>query len=166
MFATTERLILRAYVDSDGKHIEDMYGNERVQRTGSIEYVVPWGPAELKKKIEKLNDALMNIIIEVKEDRCGSLRWILRANNNMNSIWRAGDEEDRWAGRLALYKSNDKNRDLSMGIALVEKWWGQGFGTEIVQWVVMYGFEQLGAHRISLGVLGSNKRAIELYKRW
>jgi RimJ/RimL family protein N-acetyltransferase len=69
-------------------------------------------------------------------------------------------------GHLALHTRNDKNRDLSMGIALVEKWWGQGFGTEVLQWAVMYGFEQLGAHRISLGTLGSNKRAMELYKRW
>jgi hypothetical protein len=73
MFATTERLILRAYVESDGKRIGDMYNNERVQRTAMIEYVAPWGPAQLKKTMDGLNDALMHIIIEVKEDRCGFL---------------------------------------------------------------------------------------------
>jgi hypothetical protein len=73
MFATTERLILRTYVESDGKHIEDMYNDERVRRTTEIDYVVPCGPAELKKKIEKRNDALMHVIIEVKEDRYGFL---------------------------------------------------------------------------------------------
>jgi hypothetical protein len=73
MFATTERLILRAYVDSDGKHIGDMYNNERVQRTAMIEYIAPWGPAQSKKTMDGLNDALMHIIIEVKEDRCGFL---------------------------------------------------------------------------------------------
>jgi hypothetical protein len=85
MFATTEHLILRAYVDSDGKHIGDMYNDERVQRTAEIGYVVPWGPAELKKTIEELNDALMHIIIEIKEDRCSFLSSTLRANINMNS---------------------------------------------------------------------------------
>jgi RimJ/RimL family protein N-acetyltransferase len=78
----------------------------------------------------------------------------------------AGGDENRWVGHLALHYESEKNRDLGMGIALVEKWWGRGFGTEIVQWVVMYAFEQLATHRISLAVIGTNERALSLYKRW
>jgi hypothetical protein len=81
MFATTEHLILRAYVDSDGERIRGMYNNQQVQRAAMPDYIVPWGPPLLSKWLERLNSALMHVIIEVKEDQCGFLSWAYAANN-------------------------------------------------------------------------------------
>jgi RimJ/RimL family protein N-acetyltransferase len=37
-------------------------------------------------------------------------------------------------------------------------------GTEATRWIVNHAFEQLGMHRVSLGVIGDNPRAITLYE--
>jgi RimJ/RimL family protein N-acetyltransferase len=37
-------------------------------------------------------------------------------------------------------------------------------GTEATRWIVNHAFEQLGKHRVSLGVIGDNPRAITLYE--
>jgi diamine N-acetyltransferase len=42
---------------------------------------------------------------------------------------------------------------------------GQGFGKFAVGWVIDWSFNHLGAHRIWLNVLQSNKRARRLYER-
>ncbi|KAI0259935.1 acyl-CoA N-acyltransferase [Gloeopeniophorella convolvens] len=68
-------------------------------------------------------------------------------------------------GFAGLLLSGARNRDAHVGIALVEEWRGKGFGGEIVRWLVQYGLKELGLHRVSLSVIGSNVGAYDLYKR-
>ncbi|TFY73946.1 hypothetical protein EWM64_g10066 [Hericium alpestre] len=43
--------------------------------------------------------------------------------------------------------------------------WGNGYGTEVMRWLVERGFEGLGLHRLALGVFETNERAVAVYKK-
>jgi RimJ/RimL family protein N-acetyltransferase len=56
--------------------------------------------------------------------------------------------------------------DAAVGIALNATYRGRGFGTEVMHWLITYGFGELGLRRISLNVLEDNTPAIRMYKKW
>ncbi len=58
-----------------------------------------------------------------------------------------------------------QNLDGTFGIAVAESWQGQGYGTEIMEWLVPYSFRVLGLRRVTLQVFSSNTGAIALYER-
>jgi RimJ/RimL family protein N-acetyltransferase len=106
---------------------------------------------------------------------------ILEAKKDDNST----DDCDTWAGVMTLdgKKGIDKNREAHFGIAISQSlaihrcartyhyfkgapWQDKGFGTQATEWIVEYAFEQLGIHRVSLGMMASNERALALYKKW
>lgn len=43
-------------------------------------------------------------------------------------------------------------------------WWGKGLGKKVTKAIVGWGFSQLNLHKITLGVLGNNERAIRMYE--
>jgi RimJ/RimL family protein N-acetyltransferase len=43
--------------------------------------------------------------------------------------------------------------------------WGQGYGTEAMQLLLAFAFEELNLHRVQLTVFGYNARAIALYEK-
>jgi len=46
------------------------------------------------------------------------------------------------------------------------RYWGRGYGTEAVELLLIYGFEQLGADRFYIpGVWGFNQRSLRLWRR-
>ena len=56
-------------------------------------------------------------------------------------------------------------RHTDMTIIIGEKdEWGKGYGTEVGHLLLHYAFRQLGFHRISIGVVGSNKRALRFWR--
>ncbi|VDB97473.1 unnamed protein product [Peniophora sp. CBMAI 1063] len=56
-------------------------------------------------------------------------------------------------------------RDGELGMFVERSQWGKGYGTEMCGWVVQHAFNFLDAHRVSLAVFESNKRAVSLYKK-
>lgn len=73
-------------------------------------------------------------------------------------------ESGEFVGMAALKIDIPKNADAELGICLVKKCWGQGYGTEIMEWLVGYGFKGMALHRLSLGLFSFNNRALSLYK--
>ncbi len=48
-----------------------------------------------------------------------------------------------------------------------KRFWGQGYGTEVVELLLAYGFEHLGADRFYIpGVWGFNQRSLRLWRRF
>ena len=60
---------------------------------------------------------------------------------------------------------DDDSADASIGIALKARYRGRGFGTEVMHWLITYGFRELGLGRISLTVLEDNIPALRMYKK-
>ncbi len=51
-------------------------------------------------------------------------------------------------GGCGLYVKSYINRDASMGYVIHPDYWGKGYATEIVRFMVCYGFQKLKLHRI------------------
>jgi RimJ/RimL family protein N-acetyltransferase len=59
------------------------------------------------------------------------------------------------------------NRDGVLGISMLPRLWGMGYGTEVTTFIVNHAIRVLGLQRVSLDVLGGNETAIALYtKMW
>ncbi len=74
--------------------------------------------------------------------------------------------EDKVIGTLDLHNINWSVGDAWVGIGVGEReYWGRGYGTEAMQLIVRYGFEQLNLRRISLTVFEYNQRAVHSYQK-
>lgn len=75
-------------------------------------------------------------------------------------------ETDELIGYFQLNDIDFINNNASLGIVIGEKaFQGKGFGKEIIKLGTDYGFNNLGLNKISLNVVSSNERAINLYKK-
>jgi diamine N-acetyltransferase len=72
---------------------------------------------------------------------------------------------DRVIGEAGLLRMCRPWRSTDMTIIIGEKGvWGKGYGTEVGRLLLDYAFNRLGFHRISIGVVGSNKRALKFWE--
>ncbi|KAH8910974.1 acyl-CoA N-acyltransferase [Coniochaeta sp. PMI_546] len=51
-----------------------------------------------------------------------------------------------------------------LGITLMERFTGQGYGGEMINWILDWAFRRLNLHRVELGTWGNNANAIKLYR--
>jgi RimJ/RimL family protein N-acetyltransferase len=56
-----------------------------------------------------------------------------------------------------------RTADLSI-IIWDKKYWGKGYGKEIAKLIIKYAFNDINIHRLSIGVVGYNERAIKFWK--
>lgn len=69
-------------------------------------------------------------------------------------------------GNCGLYKINQKDQNAEIALIIGEKdYWGKGYGTEALQLLIDYGFNQLNLHRIFGFVIEFNERNIKLCKK-
>ena len=75
-------------------------------------------------------------------------------------------ENDQLIGNIALHRISIPYRQSGLGIVIGEKTcWSKGYGTEALNLMLRYGFDQLNLHRIYLTVLSFNARAIHTYEK-
>ncbi|KZO94637.1 acyl-CoA N-acyltransferase [Calocera viscosa TUFC12733] len=166
-FATTKHLKLRAMRDSDHAYFDIEENDQRVMRTTFPGYIVPKGGSSAKEQREKfLSSALLLVIIEVKKEYTGLRKWDEDEERKENSVKKAEDwDRELFGGFAVLHLPWPKNREASFGISILTQWWGNGFATEVTEWVVQHGFEQLNLHRISLNFFGTNGAAKRVYEK-
>lgn len=139
---TTDRLILRPFRTDDLDDMLNLWNDPLVQRGLTNAGVIPRAP-NFKDKIQGFVDsALFYVIITQKETGLFM---------GMCNLWYTG--------------GNAKNRDGSLGISIKPDYWNQGYGSEVLEFVLEYAFRWLGLHRVSLGVFESNKGAIKSYEK-
>jgi RimJ/RimL family protein N-acetyltransferase len=79
--------------------------------------------------------------------------------------WFAIETDSKVIGVCDLMDFDQTARTCTLGIAIGERaFWGRGYGRDAVSTLVDYGFRHLNLHRIWLGVLASNERAIRSYR--
>jgi RimJ/RimL family protein N-acetyltransferase len=79
--------------------------------------------------------------------------------------WFTIEADGEVIGDCALMRLDETARTCALGIVIGERaFWGKGYGRDAVSTIVDYGFRHLNMHRIWLGVLASNERAIRSYK--
>ena len=75
-------------------------------------------------------------------------------------------ENDRVIGETGLLRMFPAWRTTDISIIIGEKEaWGKGYGTEAILLLLDYAFRCLNFHRVAIGVVGFNKRAISFWKK-
>ena len=62
-------------------------------------------------------------------------------------------------------KDNRHHRTLDIGILIAAEYQGQGYGSEAVRWMLNWGFQIAGLHRVGLQSASFNTGAIRLWER-
>ncbi|KAL1745313.1 acyl-CoA N-acyltransferase [Schizophyllum fasciatum] len=134
---STPGLSLRAFRDADLDALTAIVASPSAQRTG---------PRNVSPRWSKTADAIRNITTSA-------------------TLFAVVDLDGQPIGQIELHGGQDKNKDADLGIVLGEEHRGRGYGTAVMRWVVDYAFLQLGLHRVSLGLMGDNPRALAVYKK-
>lgn len=149
----TDRLILRALKSSD---IDDLLSvdTEEIRRLTSPGYNIPRTPQQTLEDFESYAKPPNLFCI------------ITHKGSKSSSTWSSSnDERGAFMGFVMLRMANQKNKEGEVGIVIGDKWQGKGYGTEVLRWLISFGFKQLGLHRIALDASAINEGAIALYRR-
>jgi RimJ/RimL family protein N-acetyltransferase len=74
--------------------------------------------------------------------------------------------DERLIGLIGLYTIYPSQREAFMGIQIGERdYWGRGYGTDALQALLRYAFDELNLQRISLSLLEGNERARRSYEK-
>ncbi|KAH7014510.1 acyl-CoA N-acyltransferase [Microdochium trichocladiopsis] len=71
-------------------------------------------------------------------------------------------------GFICLKLSEGKSshsRASSIGLSIVRQYQNRGYGSEAIRWILGYGFEMAGLHRVGIEAFGFNARALHLYEK-
>jgi diamine N-acetyltransferase len=141
VFLSGKQVYLRP-IEEDDLPLLHVWANDTEMR-GLIGEVIPTSFADEEKRLERINTDSSQVwfVIVVKENHqvigeCGLLR--------MFHFWRTTD----------------------LSIIIGDKTaWGRGYGTEALHLLLDYAFGYLNMHRVAVGVVGSNERAICFYEK-
>ncbi|WXG43382.1 MAG: GNAT family protein [Promethearchaeati archaeon SRVP18_Atabeyarchaeia-1] len=95
-------------------------------------------------------------------------KWYRELRADKDRIWFAIvlRESDRVIGEAGLLRMFRPWRCTDMTIIIGEKdTWGNGYGREAGLLLLDYAFKVLGFHRISIGVVGLNERALRFWEK-
>lgn len=107
------------------------------------------------KEIDRLIYVLICLLVDneevgnQKEPNCGAKKLVPIGFVNLHGIATGGRH----------------HRTLDIGILITAEHRGQGYGSEAVRWILNWGFEIAGLHRIGLQSASFNTGAIRLWKR-
>ena len=68
-------------------------------------------------------------------------------------------------GQVGLLRRDTGSDQASLGMTLAPEFWGRGYGTEALRWLVGFGFREMRLYRIYLHVFEGNAKAIGLYQK-
>ncbi|KAF9475813.1 acyl-CoA N-acyltransferase [Pholiota conissans] len=134
----TNRLVLRGYRPSDQDFFLDLFDTYNVLSNLTADITAP-GYDNHRDMLGKMTKCALFVVVEDKETH-------------------------ETMGFTLVNVTTPRDLDGEVGMALAEKWWGKGYATEIMEWLLGYSFKILGLRRLSLFVFSSNERAISLYE--
>jgi RimJ/RimL family protein N-acetyltransferase len=74
--------------------------------------------------------------------------------------------EQRHIGTVSLENGDFANRSIELGIAIGDKeYWSRGYGTDAVQTLLRFAFDEMNLNRVWLDVHEDNSRAIACYRK-
>jgi RimJ/RimL family protein N-acetyltransferase len=98
----------------------------------------------------------------------GAEDFFARAKDDPNRVWFVivQKESDRVIGETGLLRIFYPWRTADLSIIIGDKFaWGKGYGQEAALLLLNYAFGALALHRIAIGVVGFNERALRFYEK-
>lgn len=136
----TKRLVLRELVEDDAPDILKCFSNEDVLRYYGQKPLTGIGQV---KQILKNFKAQFN-------DKSG-IKWGIELKETGTII-----------GTIGLQEWSLEHKRANISYALFPKKWGNGYASEAVEKVILYGFKELGLGRIGAIVFVENKTSTQL----
>jgi [ribosomal protein S5]-alanine N-acetyltransferase len=127
LYIKTPRLILRDYVFSDWKAVQEYASDSKVAR------FMPWGPN---------SPAQTRIFIKTVRE------WIQHQPRRMFDVAVLLKSENRLIGGCGIRIKNPEQREADLGYAFHRAYWGNGYATEATKALIDFGFSRLKLHRI------------------
>jgi len=133
-------------------------------------YLRPLDKEDLPCIREWVNDPdVRRLIGEVKPmSQADAEAWYERARADPDRVWFVVvlKENDRIIGEAGLLRMFPAWRATDLSLILGDKdAWGQGYGTEAILLLLDYAFGYLNLHRVAVGVVGFNERALRFYEK-
>ena len=137
--------------------------------TGRRVYLRPFGRDVLPYIQKWSNDAELRKLTGEVAPMSGAEteKWYKELLGDKDRMWFAIvlKRGDRVIGEAGLLRMFRPWRNTDMTIIIGEKdAWGKGYGTEAGRLLLDYAFRRLGFHRISVGVVGFNQRALRFWE--
>ena len=137
--------------------------------TGRRVYLRPFSRDDLQYIQKWSNDAeLRKLTGEVAPmSQAETEKWYKELLDDKDRMWfvivlKSGNRVIGEAGLLRMFRPW---RSTDMTIIIGEKdAWGKGYGTDVGHLLLDYAFIRLGFHRVSIGVVGFNKRALRFWE--
>jgi RimJ/RimL family protein N-acetyltransferase len=127
--------------DSDAEIIARWSGDAQFWRLAHTEPAFPVTPKYVKQKIAERPIDRQAFAIRILTDDC-------------------------LIGLIGLYTIYWLHREAFVGIQIGERdYWGKGYGTDALQALLRFAFEELNLKRVSLSVLEGNARAMRSYEK-
>jgi RimJ/RimL family protein N-acetyltransferase len=136
----SDRLVLSPLAEIDFSDIHEMNCFPEVAMYNTIGI-----PKDLSVTTEMLETVMSN------KDK---MVWVIRGKNTGTYI-----------GEIGMNLSSPKYAKGEIHYSLLPKYWGQGFASESVKAVIVYGFETLKLHRIEAGVAVENAKSVSLLEK-
>ncbi len=138
--------------------------------SGNNIYLRPLEAEDLPFVRQWYNDPVIRgqIGMTLPESKTSSEEWFERINKDKERVWFAvvRKEDDKVIGEAGLLRMYHlwRNTDLTMIIGDKEAQ-GKGYGSEAIRLLLDYAFGYLNFHRVSIGVVGFNEKAVRFYER-
>ena len=92
--------------------------------------------------------------------------YLEKEQNNKNVFAIIDLETDKVIGNVGLHEINHINRTATLGIFIGNKnYWSKGYGTEAIQLILDFGFNNLNLNNIDLALMEFNQRALKCYEK-
>lgn len=139
----TERLLLRRITESDVKNIFEIYSDPETAR-------FDWYyPIESMDKVTKIIDSFEEGYEEKEEITWGVVR----------------KDDNKLIGYCCLGDFQEGPRSCEIGYGFNREYWNKGYGTEAVQILVKFAFEEMNINRIAGTVTLGNDASIKVLKK-
>lgn len=139
----TGKLVRLATIDLE----KDIERWARWNRDSEYQQLLDWGPSklytpkEMREWVEKESGSMFNFFIHTLED-------------------------DEVIGFLDLGGMDWTSGNCWLGVGIGERaYWGKGYGTDAINVLLRFAFEELNLKRVSLNVFEYNERAIRSYEK-
>lgn len=138
----TDRLVVRGLTEVDSDNYYDMMGNPNVMN------LIPTKVMSREESDEHLSN-----FIGKDQTLTDTKVWGIEAKSKNELI-----------GLCAFLKNNEKEDEI--GYRLREKHWRKGFGTEITEGLIKFGFEQLKMEKITADVDVKNVNSVKILEKF
>lgn len=108
----------------------------------------------IPENIEETNLIIKDWVLENKKSESKNLTFAIEQNGSQKFI-----------GLIAIKIGNEKFKNGEVWYKLHSSYWGKGFGTESLNAILSFGFEQLMLHRIEAGCAVENIGSIKILEK-